>query len=230
MKRFKERLYQVMSKGEVLTSREIADRILHLPGVLEEEMQYYRDAGKDDSAKFSESKIRGQVHSHTTVYSSKGILINTKNEDGINTYSLPEDYQTNTNDLTEEEEENLKEYSELGDGIVYFLISNTHTDTIKIGLTNDLERRLYELKRDKTYGHYNLELKAYLKVRDMETIEKQLHKYFHRFRLCKKNGCNTDTELFKTNEDLYSEFKAYIERNYIDNPFNKEELLEYKFY
>lgn len=114
-------------------------------------------------------------------------------------------------------------------GIIYFLKPKTHKDTFKIGVTNrTIEERVNELQKDQKYGSYNLVPVFYVKLKNYTQVEQVCHKFFENFRLCKKNDLFIDTELFKTDLDLLSEFKYFLKVNYIEHDRLKDDVIECK--
>lgn len=158
------------------------------------------------------------------------------NEHGIERYN--EIFGLDETELGETDEIELGEIEldehndELKDnsiGIVYFLKSKTHKDTFKIGVTNrTIEERVRELQLNPKYGSYNLVPVFYVKLKNYTQVEQVCHKFFENFRLCKKNDLFIDTELFKTDLDLLSEFKYFLKVNYIEHYRLKDDVIECK--
>ena len=85
------------------------------------------------------------------------------------------------------------------EGYIYLMQSQIHPTVFKIGRTTDLKEREKSLLKDNTYKTYQLKIIKYFLVENYFEKEKELHDKFVKFRYCKTNGYNCDTELFIVN-------------------------------
>ena len=99
----------------------------------------------------------------------------------------------------------------------------------KIGKADNIENRENGLRKCNRYGVFNLKTTGWVKVSKPYQFEKMLHLYLQQYRMDSKNGLEVDTELFKTDFDLYELWKNFIKLNYLNNPIMKNEILDYKF-
>jgi hypothetical protein len=98
-------------------------------------------------------------------------------------------------------------------------------------MTNrEMDDRLFDLQRDRTYGSYLLFPQVYIKLKNYSQVEQVCHKFFENFRLCKKNDLFIDTELFKTDVDLIGEFKYFMKVNFLEHNRLKYDVIEYREY
>jgi hypothetical protein len=205
--------------------------------------QYYADKGKEMTESQLKSQIRAEISS--TFYDRKtGNVIEyfTISEDRPHLYSLTEEGRIKYKELFDEDIEStiidepiindVHETENKDDiGIVYLLKSGIHKDTYKIGITNrEIDDRVNDLYRDRTYGSYLLKPLLYIKLKNYNQVEQVSHKFFENFRLCKKNDIFIDTELFKTDINLFEEFKYFLKVNFLDHPRLKYDVLEYREY
>jgi predicted Mrr-cat superfamily restriction endonuclease len=109
----------------------------------------------------------------------------------------------------------------------YFMESQTIPNVYKIGKAKNVEIRQNDLLKDNRYGLFNLKTKGWVKVKDPYRFERMFHLYYQRYRLSTKNGLKVDTELFKTDKDLYKMWVDFVSNNYLKNDIMKDEIIEY---
>ena len=116
----------------------------------------------------------------------------------------------------EENEESEQKVSETiieseNEGVVYIMGSNTFPGTYKSGYADqDAELRCSALSSDKKYAIFNLEVLGYIKSKNYRRLEKAIHNHFAPVRVWSENGCNIDSELFKSNS-FPEDFKEYVQ-------------------
>jgi hypothetical protein len=134
-----------------------------------------------------------------------------------------------------EDEDIVEEINEIinvedkSSGFSYFMESIMIPGIYKLGKADNVESRESGLRKCNRYGVFNLKTKAWVKVNNPLQFEKMLHLYFQKYRMDSKNGLEVDTELFKTDFDLFELWKNFIVFNYLNNPIMKNEILDYKF-
>lgn len=97
------------------------------------------------------------------------------------------------------------------EGVVYIMKSNTFENIYKCGYADkDAELRCFALSSDKKYAIFNLEVLGFIKSKSYRRLEKAIHNHFAPIRIWSENGCNIDSELFKS-ERFSEDFKEYVQ-------------------
>ena len=231
---------EILIENDNLSATQIMNILIErYPQIWYDKVAFYADAGKEKSESWVSSQLSAEISATIRVWHREGKVILDKTNK-ITTFTLTDTYKKQ---LTEDillDDQIIPIYEDDEDfdcvncnnksGIVYFLRSDIFKDTYKIGLATNLEKRIYELSKDNRYGVFNLKLKGWIRVKNYKAVEKMFHNYFNNCRLYKCNfGINVNTELFKTNDDLYDMWKTFIKVNYLDNPIMKDEIIEYQF-
>lgn len=128
----------------------------------------------------------------------------------------------------ESDEETLTNSENLIDtdseGVVYIMKSDTFSDYYKLGYADkDAELRCSALSTDKKYAIFNLEVLGYVKLSNYKRFEKSVHNHFAPIRLNSENGCNIDSEIFKS-ATLPQDFKEYIQLHQKQKYYNITEV------
>jgi hypothetical protein len=236
-----ERIRKILIENDNLSTKQIMNILIEKnPQILEDKIAFYADAGKEKSDSWVINQLRAEIASALDPWVKKGKITLGK-ENGIITYTATEFFkkQITSEQVIGNESELDDEYDSIDFdsdscddkvGINYFLISEICPNISKIGETTDLERRMYELSKHKTYGAFKLKVKGYIVVKNCKKVETMFHNYFNQYRLYPDNSSiKIRTELFDTDFDLYELWKNFIIINYLNNPIMKNEILEYKF-
>jgi hypothetical protein len=110
------------------------------------------------------------------------------------------------------------------EGVVYIMKSNTFSDYYKLGYADkDAELRCSALSTDKKYAIFNLEVLGFVKLLNYKRFEKSVHNHFAPIRLNSENGCNIDSEIFKS-ASLPQDFKEYIQLHQKQKYYNITEV------
>lgn len=115
----------------------------------------------------------------------------------------------------EEDEEVLESNIEISDiqseGVVYIMKSNMFDNVYKCGYADkDAELRCSALSTDKKYAIFNLEVLGFIKSKSYRRLEKAIHNHFAPIRIWSENGCNIDSELFRSST-FTEDFKEYVQ-------------------
>lgn len=233
---------EILIKNDNLSAIQIMNILIErYPQIWDDKVAFYADAGKEKSESWVSSQLSAEVSSTIRVWHKEGKVILDKTNK-TTTFTLTDTYKRQLTEGLILEDQTITNYDEDDDedldcvncnhksGFVYFSRSDIFKDTYKIGRATNLEKRIYDLSKDNRYGVFNLKLKGWIMVKNYKEVEKMFHNYFNGYRLYKGNfGINVNTELFKTNDDLYEMWKRFITVNYINNPIMKDEVIEYNF-
>jgi hypothetical protein len=214
---------EILIENDNLSAIQIMNILIErYPQIWYDKVAFYADAGKEKSESWVSSQLSAEISATIRVWHREGKVILDK-VNKITTFTLTDAYKIQ---LTEDillDDQTIPIYEDDED----FDCVNCND---KIGLATNLEKRIYELSKDNRYGVFNLKLKGWIRVKNYKAVEKMFHNYFNNCRLYKCNfGINVNTELFKTNDDLYDMWKTFIKVNYLDNPIMKDEIIEYQF-
>jgi hypothetical protein len=239
-----ELIREILSENDNLNSKQIMDILIQkYPQIWENKVAFYAEAGKEKSESWVKRQLTAEVGRTLLTWVTEGKVIKVVNGNGIlNTFIATDNFKKQfTNDVSFEAE-NFNIYDDEVDedldcvncddkvGIVYFLQSDIFSDVSKIGKTTDLDKRIYDLSKDNRYGVFNLKVNGWIRVRNYGSVEKMFHNFFNKYRLYKGNfNLKVDTELFKTNDNLYEMWVSFIKVNYLNNPLMKDEIVDYHF-
>ena len=232
---------EILIENDNLSARQIMNILIQRhPQIWDSKVSFYADAGKEKSESWVSNQLSAEVSSTIRAWYREGKIILDK-VNKITTFTATDAYKRQLIDGVLLEDQDITIYDEDDEdldsvncndknGIVYFLYSDIFKDVSKIGKTIDLEKRIYDLSKDNRYGVFNLKVKGWIMVRNYGAVEKMFHNFFNKYRLYKDNfGINVDTELFKTDNDLYKMWVSFIKVNYIENPLMKGEIIEHHF-
>ena len=232
---------EILVDYDNLNARQIMNILIEkYPKIWDDKIAFYADAGKEKTQTWVGNQLTAEVSSTIRAWCREGKVV-LGEINGLTTftatdsfkklikgYSNFDDESFVTDNLVLEEDESCDTCSDRN-GIVYILQSEIFNDTFKIGKTTDLDKRMYDLSRDKRYGVFKLKVKGWIRVKQYDEVERLFHYYFNKYRLYGKNfDLNVDTELFKTNLDLYELWKDFIKINYLDNPNMKSDIIDFK--
>jgi hypothetical protein len=234
---------EILVDNDNLTARQIMNILIQkYPQIWNDKVAFYADAGKEKSESWVSNQLTAEIHRQILFWKSEGKITSEKNE-GVNTFTATDSFKNSIkigpalndgivdNSISDEYNEDECIDCEDKGGVVYFLSSDIFPDVSKIGETIDLEKRIYDLSKDNRYGVFNLKVKGWIKVKNHKEVERMFHKFFNKYRLYSKGyfDLKVDTELFKTDHNLYEMWKHFIKVNYLDNQFMKNEIIDYKF-
>ena len=217
---------------QTLTTSQLTDYFYEeCSDLVDEKRRYYISKNSEKTEKELRTQIQAEFSSVINRSTNKKYFLTSK--DG---YSLSEEgkKEYTLNYLKDDMQEYIIEDIDITDveiteefnkrGIIYLLKSSSFKDVYKIGKTIDLNKRMYDLKRDHRYGVFALEPIMYIDCEDYHIIERVFHKFFEDYRLCKKNDILVDTELFKGLDTIEDEFKLFSDFLESNPRFKKSQL------